>query len=740
MTTKIRIDSFRHSRQLLKLGWPVLCGLAAAGAAAQSGDGSFAIRGIRIDGLEATPAASVLAVLPVQVGDLYSDAVASAIVNALHRTGKYSQVKLEVGPDDVLAIEVQERGASVSSPAGSAARPTVFAQAPAVGGKQPDASSAPATSVTPSSESPSPSLPRLRTLEFSGVASLSESSLRKQMGFDAPWPWSSGGFGPFSREKFPAALTELRNHYRANGFLDAEIRDVREVWSDDRREVSITVVVHEGRRYKFSSFEFDQSLRGHEDAYRQLLTVKPGEPYDGTALGQSVRNLGDRLADDGFALARVDALMTPDEATGQVAITFQADTGLRMRVRGVRVAGEDGKRDEVVLREFRPYEGAAYSGNQLRMSQARLMRLGYFKDVRIDVAAVEGQPGQVDLLVRVAEKPQGGFSVTVSATSAEKVGVAVAVKQDNALGADNNLTADVSHSRYNTRVGLGLTNPYVTPGGVSRTLELFYRSSRPYDDQGGDYHIATQGATLRYAIPLGLSSAVLVGAGLESTRVNAGSVELPPSYANYLAHFGNPSHAVPLTLAFAHDTRNDSFAPTAGRLLRVATEWSPWQDARYVRTDYQAQQYLPLGKRVTLAFNAELGVGRGTAGRIYPVFKNYVGGGLGSVRGFEQGTLGPREGNSVVGGPKRAVFNFELLTPMPGVSDEPTLRLFTFFDIGGVFAENEKMAGDQMRRSAGLGLSWNSPIGPLRIAFAHAVRKFPGDKTQKLQFQTGATF
>jgi outer membrane protein insertion porin family len=164
-------------------------------------------------------------------------------------------------------------------------------------------------------------------------------------------------------------------------------------------------------------------------------------------------------------------------------------------------------------------------------------------------------------------------------------------------------------------------------------------------------------------------------------------------------------------------------------------------DARYLRGNYQYQQYIPLNKQFTLAFNGELGWGKGLQDRTYPVFKNFYSGGLGSVRGFEQGTLGPKDPTgSSIGGPRKVTLNAEVITPFPGAGNDKSLRLFGFMDVGNVFGENEKVNFGDMRASAGVGLSWLSPIGPLRIAVAQPIRTQPGDKIQRLQFQIGTSF
>jgi len=164
-------------------------------------------------------------------------------------------------------------------------------------------------------------------------------------------------------------------------------------------------------------------------------------------------------------------------------------------------------------------------------------------------------------------------------------------------------------------------------------------------------------------------------------------------------------------------------------------------DARYIRGNYQYQQYIPLSKQYTFAFNGELGLGKGMNGQPFPVFKNFYSGGLGSVRGFDQGTLGPRDVTGAsLGGPKKITLNAELIAPFPGAGNDRTLRWFAFVDAGNVYGENDNWELSELRASAGLGLSWISPLGPLRLAYAQPVRKFAGDRIQKLQFQIGTSF
>jgi outer membrane protein insertion porin family len=164
-------------------------------------------------------------------------------------------------------------------------------------------------------------------------------------------------------------------------------------------------------------------------------------------------------------------------------------------------------------------------------------------------------------------------------------------------------------------------------------------------------------------------------------------------------------------------------------------------DVKYIRAVYQVQNYIPLDRRFTVGLNADLGWGKGLSGQSYPVIKNFYAGGLGSVRGFEQGSLGERYSNgSAKGGAKKINLNAELITPFPGAGNDRTLRMFGFVDAGNVFGDNSPMRLQDLRASTGLGVSWISPVGPLRFALARPLRREAQDRIQTFQFQIGTAF
>jgi len=275
---------------------------------------------------------------------------------------------------------------------------------------------------------------------------------------------------------------------------------------------------------------------------------------------------------------------------------------------------------------------------------------------------------------------------------------------------------------------------------VSRSFDIFHRTSSPYQNQVGTYEIVSSGAGLRFGVPFTERDTVAFGINFERTQIKRGDY-LPLAFDTYITAYGDSTTLVPLSLSWSRDSRDSALVPTTGRLQRASGEWGAFGDAQYVRGTYQFQQYFPLTKQYTFAFNSEIGLGKGLGGRDLPIFKNFYGGGLGSVRGFQQGSLGPRgSDDAIVGGAKRIVLNNEMIVPMPGAGNDRTLRLYGFFDVGNVYAESARIDFGDLRASVGMGLSWVSPMGPLRMGFANPVRKQSTDRMQRVQFQIGTSF
>ena len=582
---------------------------------------------------------------------------------------------------------------------------------------------------------------RINDIQIVGNQAFSDSTLKglfeQDTGGWLSWYTKSDRY---ARSKLNADLETLRSYYLQRGYLEFRIDSTQVAISPDKEGISVTVNVTEGQRYVVSGVQLKGNFLEREDEFKALVKIRPGEPYNADEVAETTKAFSDYFGNFGFAFARVEAVPQIDRETNRVALILQAEPSRRAYVRRINVAGNNRTRDEVIRREFRQFESSWYDGDKIKLSRDRVDRLGYFTEVGVETQEVPGAPDQVDLVISVAEKPTGSLQLGAGFSSAEKIALSFAVKQENVFGSGNYLGVEVNTSKYRRTLVFSTTNPYFTPDGVSRTLDLYYRTDKPYEDQGGNYELVTKGASIRFGVPFSETDTVFFGGGVEGISIKPGT-NIPAAYLSYADRYGYNSTSVPLTVGWTRDDRDSALAPNSGRYQRLNSEWSVAGDARYVRANYQYQQYVPLNKKFTLAFNGELGLGKGMGGRPFPVFKNFYSGGLGSVRGFDQGTLGPRDvTGSSLGGPKKVTLNAELIAPFPGAGNDRTLRVCTFVDVGNVYGDGDKITFSEMRASAGVGLSWISPLGPLRIAFAQPVRKFAGDRIQKLQFQIGTSF
>ncbi|MGZ5131199.1 MAG: outer membrane protein assembly factor BamA, partial [Caldimonas sp.] len=447
----------------------------------------------------------------------------------------------------------------------------------------------------------------------------------------------------------------------------------------------------------------------------------------------------DRFGTFGYAFAKVDSRPEIDRATGRVVVTLVADPQRRVYVRRINVAGNTRTRDEVVRREFRQLESAWYDGRKIKLSRDRVDRLGYFSEVSVDSAEVPGTLDQVDLTITIKEKPTGAISVGAGFSSADKLSLTASIKQENIFGSGNYLGLEVNTSKFNKTLVVSTVDPYFTIDGISRSIDVYYRTTRPINSQGEEYKLVTPGASVRFGVPFSEYDTVFFGVGAERTEIKGSN--LPNSYFLYQTQFGETSYSIPLTVGWARDSRDSALVPTAGRFARVNADYAVLGDARYLRVNMQAQQYIPITRAFTYGVNAEIGYGKGIGGRPYPIFKNFYGGGLGTVRGFDQGSLGPVDvTGAFIGGNRRFNLNNELYLPVPGAGVDRTLRIFVYADAGNVWGENERLSFDSIRASAGLGVSWISPVGPLKLSYGTPIRKKPEDRIQRLQFQIGTAF
>jgi outer membrane protein insertion porin family len=583
---------------------------------------------------------------------------------------------------------------------------------------------------------------KIKEIRINGNQSFSERTLKDQLNLDiGGWlSWYTKS-DRYSRSKLNADLEILRSFYLARGFLEFRVDSTQVAISPDKQDISIVINVTEGDRFVVSNVKLEGNYLGKEDEFKAIVKIGIGQPFNAETVAETTKAFTDYFGKFGYAFARIDARPEIDRLNNRVSLVLVAEPSRRAYVRRINVTGNNRTRDEVIRREFRQLESAWYDGDKIKLSRDRVDRLGFFTEVNIETQEVPATNDQVDLIISVVEKPTGSVSAGAGFSSTEKVAFNFGIRQENAFGSGNYLATEINTSRFNRTIVISTTDPYFTEDGVSRTIDLFHRTSRPYLGDLNAYSLVSSGAGMRFGVPFSEVDRVFFGANLEQTSIRPGT-NLPNAYVEYMQQFGYTSTSLPLTIGWARDGRDSALVPSKGILQRFNSDLSLAGDSRYIRTNYQIQHYTPLTKKFTLALNADIGYGQGLSNRPYPLFKNYFVGGLGSVRGFQQSSLGPSNSANTLflGGARKVVFNAEVLAPFPGAGNDRTLRLFAFADAGRAFAESQKISLTDLRSSVGIGLSWLSPMGPLRFSYAFPVKSQDTDKIQRLQFQIGTSF
>lgn len=741
----------------------------------------FVVKDIRVEGIQRTEAGTVFNYLPVKVGETMDDDKATQAIKSLYGTGFFKDVRIEAD-GDVLVVLVQERAAIAQITfSGNKSFPSdkmkeglkqiglaeglIFDRSMLDRAEQEvkrqylsqgKYGATVKTSVSPLERNrvalrfdiEEGAVSKIRSMNIVGNQAFDQKTLLEQFKLTTPdWMTWWNKNDQYSKQKLTADLEALRSFYMNQGYLEFSIDSTQVSITPDKRDIYITVNITEGEKYTVSDIKLAGETLLPEDEVRKLITVQQGEFFSREKITESTKAIGDRLGNDGYAFANVNAVPEVDKEKHTVAFTFFVDPGRRVYVRRINLTGNTRTRDEVLRREMRQLESAWYGADKITRSKQRLERLQYFSDVNVETPAVPGTTDQVDLNINVTEKSTGSVMFGAGLSSAEGVVFGVTVNQNNFLGTGNRVSAQVNTGKVNTVYSLSYTDPYFTPDGVSRGFDVYRRDVDTSYLNTGSYKSSSYGAGVRFGIPLNERDSVSVGLGFDFTQIDLNAAS-PTRYQLYCGNAtGCDNTSLVLNLGWAHDTRDNVLFPNNGVLQRVTAEVGlPGLDLEYYKLDYKHTWYKALTKNITFSLNGEAGYGDTYGNKDFPFFKNFYVGGVNSVRGFQTSAIGPRDTDRVtgdtfaVGGTKLLLGNAELYFPIPGMKDSKQLRLSTFIDAGTVFANDETIDLSQLRYSTGLGVSWYSPFGPIKLVAAKALNAQSGDRTQILQFQFGAQF
>ena len=748
---------------------------------------SFVIKDIRIEGLQRVEPGTVFSYLPVQVGDTFTEEKSAEAIKALYSTGFFRDVQIQA-QGNVLIVIVEERP-TISRIEFTGMKEfdqeVVRKSLKAVGvaearfydkalidkaeqelkrqyvGKGMYAAEVVAT-VTPVErnqvaiyfnidEGP---VAKIQEINFIGNSVFSESTLKSQMQLKTGgWlSWYSKD-NLYSKQKLTADLENIRSYYLNRGYLEFVIESTQVSITPDKKGIYLTISIREGNKFKVKDVRLAGELLGKEAELIQLVTLKPGDTFSSAKLTESTKAIAEILGSYGYAFATINPQPDIRRELSEVDLTLVVDPGRRVYVRQVNVTGNAKTRDVVIRREMRQFESAWFDSEKIDLSKKRLGRLGYFSETDVSTQDVPGSADQVDVNVKVTEKPTGAITLGAGFSSTEKLILSAGINQENAFGTGTAVGLNFSLGKINQSLALSNYDPFFTEDGISRFTDLYYRSSKPlYYTGDPDYQIKSVGSNIKFGVPYTEVDRVFFGTGFEVFQIQS-SINTPTPYLNYMQDYGIAApgypatlntYNVPITIGWSRDGRDSTLIPSSGSLQQLNAEvGTPAGNMMFYRLFGQYQKYHSFSKGNILSFNGEVGYGEAYGKYPFPITKNYYVGGIGSVRGYAPGSLGPTYVNTYnglnqpTGGQSKIVSNLEYTVPVPGSGVDKTLRVFGFVDGGNVYNENINLV---LRYSYGLGLSWISPLGPLKFSYGIPIKSLPTDNVQRLQFQVGTAF
>jgi len=746
------------------------------GATASAGE-PFVVKDIRVEGIQRTEAGTVFSYLPLKVGDTVTDERATAALHALFSTGFFKDVQL-LADQGVLVVRVQERPTIASVELNGIKdfpKPQLLDNLKLVGlaegrifdkamlekseqelKRQYIARGKYAVEVTTTvtelernrvavkldvtEGDPS----KIRQINFVGNTHYRDKTLLGEMKLTTPgiFTWLTNN-DQYSKPKLQADMEAIRSLYLNSGYMDFSIDSTQVSISADKKDIYITLNITEGEPYTVSDIKMavakgefgDEQLRG-------MINIRPGQTFSRQALTEASDRIREELGDKGYAFANISAIPDIDKDAHQVAFTFMVDPMQRAYVRRINVNGNDKTKDEVVRREFRQMEGGWFSTSKIKKSKQRLDRLGFFGATNVETQPVSGSSDQLDLNLSVEEKPTGNFQIGAGFSNGEGITLLAGVTQSNLFGTGNSLSTQINTSKINQTLSVSYTNPYYTDNGISRGFDAFRRRTDGTTTSISQFTSKTYGGGVRFGVPVNDDESFQYGLSLEDTTLALNS-NSPQQFIDYVNTFGTHNQNVLGTIGWTRDTRDSAVYATEGETQRALLEASlPVSGQRFYKLTYIQQWFYPLTKELSLRLNGDLGVAGGYSGMELPFFKNLFAGGTGSVRGYDLSSLGPRDiNNNTLGGTKRVVGNIELLFPIPGMEKNRSVRLSAFIDGGALSGKKSEVPASMgMRYSAGVGLNWFSPAGPLQFSWAKPLNDKPQDKVQNFQFTLGGFF
>lgn len=615
-------------------------------------------------------------------------------------------------------------------------------------------------------------------ISFVGNESYGDNKLKKQMQTkESGWMTLFTKSDRYDSKKVDEDIESIEKFYHERGYMNAEVNSSVASMSADQEKIYVDVDVNEGNRYRIAGFEVLGNTHVPLDELTALVELENGKYYKKSKVDAAVKAIQDRLGDDGYALARVNAVPDVDEENKTVKMIFSVDDGEKVYVRRVNIEGNERTQDGVFRREIRQMEGGQFISSDVERSKIRLQRLPYVENV--DVITRQVDTDLVDLTYQLKERSAGSITFGLSYGMESKFGFNISFDQPNFMGTGNQLTVSAETDDESQSFNISYTNPYFTDSGISAGISAHYTKQDNKNDYTADYLIDGYGLALNFGYPVTEYTSLGASVGWDRLKIKTtrdspievvealgGDCDMGTGYAyGYCSNYngGNwnrvskTKNLIRFSMGVTRDTRDRTVFASEGSLNSLTLSGTlPGSTDEFYKVAYKHSSFYPLFDDDSFVLNirGDLAKGYGygkTSG--LPFYENYFAGGLRTVRGYRSGTLGPRYRNDQAAGADTQMnATAELIMRVPGFTESESLRWSIFFDAGQVFGSNSMLRGnpqadafnkfkaDNFRYSAGVSMAWFSPIGPLVFSYANPMKSKSYDRKQKFQFSIGIPF
>lgn len=740
----------------------------------------FVIKDIRVEGLQRISAGTVFNHIPVKIGERIQSEQSSSIIRELYKTGFFKNVRLE-REDDVLIVFVQERPAiaqigitgndsmeteqllmslkDIGLAEGRVFNNSVLDRIERELRRQYFSNGKYGvkleSTVTPLERNrvavdiaiKEGSAARIKRINIVGNTSFEEEDLLDSFKLGTSNMLSRiTKNNQYSKQKLSADLETLRSYYLDRGYINFKVNSTQVSISPDKSDIYITINITEGDVYTINDIKLAGRMAVPKEQIFPLIHLSRGTIFSRKDVVDSAERINSLLGKNGYAFANVNSIPEINEEKKTVAVTYFVDPGKRVYVRNVNFRGNSNTRDEVLRREMRQMESAWFSSEQVKLSKERLRRLGYFDSVTIETPAVPGSTDQVDVNVTVKEKQTGNIMAGIGWSKSDGIMFNSSISQNNFLGTGKRVIFAFNNSDSQRHYQVGYTNPYYTVDGISRGFDLMYKQTDFEDVETAKYKTDVASAGVNFGIPLNEYDRVRFDFSVVSTdfNINSDPTKVSSEISKFNTDNGDSFVDYKAGVSWSSDSRDSSLFPSRGGVQKLSAEMTlPGSDLEYYKVAYSHKRYFPLSESLTLSLNGDIGYGDGYGDtKKLPFFKNYFGGGVKTVRGYKDYSLGPRDSlGDPLGGNMKMFGSVDITFPDPLGLAPDTVRLGAFVDVGNVYdTDDDSVDIGDLRYSTGLSLKWLSPMGPLGFVLALPLNDESDDETENFQFTFGTAF